>query len=65
MKKQTAIELAGGTQKQLAELLEITSGAITQWGENVPKERVWQLHMLRPEWFPPKPAERVSSTVAS
>jgi hypothetical protein len=50
MKKQTAIELAGG-QARLASLLGITTGAISQWGENIPQARVWQLRLLRPQWF--------------
>lgn len=50
MKTERAIELAGGT-KPLAELLGITSSAISQWGAKVPDRRVWQLRVLKPEWF--------------
>lgn len=50
MKKADAIALAG-SQEALAELLGITSSAITQWGEMVPESRVWQLKVLRPKWF--------------
>lgn len=45
-----AIELAGSA-RALAELLSITRGAITHWGANVPQCRVYQLRLLRPEWF--------------
>jgi hypothetical protein len=57
MKTKQAISLAGGTTKALADLLGITSGAISQWGEEVPESRVWQLRVLRPEWFE-EPASR-------
>jgi hypothetical protein len=50
MKTQQAIELAGNAAT-LAKLLGITPSAITQWGENVPEKRVWQMRLLRPRWF--------------
>jgi len=50
MKTQTAITLAGSTTL-LAELLGITPSAISQWGEDVPQARLWQLRVLRPKWF--------------
>lgn len=50
MKTQQAIELAG-TAAALAKILGITQSAITQWGENVPKARIWQLRVLKPAWF--------------
>lgn len=50
MKTERAIELAGGP-KALAELLEITPSAVSQWGEDVPQAREWQLKVVRPEWF--------------
>lgn len=50
MKTDQAIELAGGTSA-LASLLEITPSAVSQWGDNVPQTRVWQLKVVRPEWF--------------
>lgn len=37
----------------LAELLGITQSAISQWGEDVPQSRIWQLRVLRPGWFEP------------
>jgi DNA-binding transcriptional regulator YdaS (Cro superfamily) len=45
-----AISLAG-TQSALARLLGITQAAVAQWGDKVPEARVWQLKVLRPEWF--------------
>ena len=54
MKTQDAIKLAG-TAKALAELLEITGGAVSQWGEEVPEGRRWQLQVLKPQWFEEQP----------
>ncbi len=51
MKTQDAIRLVGGKPKDLADLLDITPSAISQWGEEVPGAREWQLKVLRPEWF--------------
>lgn len=59
MKTQDAIQLIGGSAKDLADLLEITPSAISQWGENIPQARVWQLQTLRPEWFK-KPVKQAS-----
>lgn len=39
------------TAAALAEILGITPGAVSQWGDEVPEARVWQLRVLRPEWF--------------
>jgi len=50
MEKATAIKLAG-SQTALASLLGITQAAISQWDERVPENRVWQLKVLKPEWF--------------
>jgi hypothetical protein len=50
MKTKNALELAGGTSA-LASLLEITPGAVSQWGDDMPDQRIWQLKVLRPEWF--------------
>lgn len=50
MKTQDAIDLAGGATA-LAELLEITPSAVSQWGDDVPQPRVWQLKVLKPAWF--------------
>lgn len=56
MDKSTAIKLAGGHQA-LARLLGITTSAVSQWDEEVPPPRVWQLKVLRPQWFDTKPPE--------
>lgn len=50
MDKEQAIKLAGNANK-LAAILGITRQAISQWGGVVPDARVWQLKVLRPEWF--------------
>lgn len=50
MKTEKATEHAG-SQKALAELLGITPSAVSQWGDEVPESRVWQLRVLRPQWF--------------
>jgi predicted transcriptional regulator len=49
MNKQDLIKLAG-SQRELAKLLEISQPAVSAWKE-VPKARIWQLKLLRPEWF--------------
>jgi DNA-binding transcriptional regulator YdaS (Cro superfamily) len=46
----TAIKLAG-TQSALAKMLGITQAAVAQWGASVPEARVWQMKVLRPDWF--------------
>jgi DNA-binding transcriptional regulator YdaS (Cro superfamily) len=51
MKTEQAIQLAGGTAKDLADLLGITPSAISQWGDELPRARVWQLRAIRPKWF--------------
>ena len=50
MRTKTAIANAGSAVA-LAKILNITPGAISQWGEDMPEGRVWQLRVLRPEWF--------------
>jgi DNA-binding transcriptional regulator YdaS (Cro superfamily) len=37
-------------QTELAQLLGIKQSAISQWKE-IPKARLWQLKVLKPEWF--------------
>jgi DNA-binding transcriptional regulator YdaS (Cro superfamily) len=49
MDKQKAITLAG-SQSDLAKLLGIKQPAISQW-KVVPIARIWQLKLLKPEWF--------------
>ena len=50
MKTKDAILMAGGPGA-LAKLLDITPGAVSQWGDDVPKARLWQLKVLKPAWF--------------
>jgi hypothetical protein len=52
METKKAIELAGNAAS-LARLLEITPGAVSQWGESLPTQRVWQLKVIKPHWFKP------------
>jgi biotin operon repressor len=52
MDKQQAIKLAG-SQSELARLLGIHRTAVHQWKE-IPKGRLYQLMVLRPEWFSTK-----------
>ena len=47
--KQQAIQLAG-SQANLARLLGISRGAVWLW-ETIPQARIWQLMLMRPEWF--------------
>jgi hypothetical protein len=49
MTKEQAIKLAG-SGAMLARLLGITSAAITQW-KTIPKQRLYQLQVIKPEWF--------------
>jgi len=49
MSKDKFIALAG-SQSNLAKLLGIKQPAISQW-KTVPIARIWQLKLLRPEWF--------------
>jgi len=49
MTKKDAITLAG-SQAALAKLLGVTRGAVWQWDE-LPKGRLFQLMVLKPEWF--------------
>jgi len=47
--KEQAIQLAG-SQAKLARLLGISRGAVWLW-QVIPQSRIWQLKVLRPEWF--------------
>jgi len=49
MTKAQLIKKAGAV-KHLAVLLGISKAAISQW-KDVPKQRIWQLKVMRPEWF--------------
>ena len=50
MDTKTAIEKAGGAGA-LALILGISRQAVYQWPEQVPQARLWQLKVLKPEWF--------------
>jgi hypothetical protein len=49
MDKDKFIALAG-SQTELARILGIHQSAVSQW-KTVPQARVWQLMVLRPNWF--------------
>jgi hypothetical protein len=50
MDKNFAIQQAGG-QRELADILGISQAAVSQWGDKVPDQRIWQLRVVKPEWF--------------
>lgn len=52
MNKHEFIKLAG-SQRELAKLLGISQPAVSAW-KTVPQARIWQLKLLRPEWFSTK-----------
>jgi DNA-binding transcriptional regulator YdaS (Cro superfamily) len=49
MNKDKFIALAG-SQTELAKILGIHQSAVSQW-KTVPQARIWQLMVLRPDWF--------------
>jgi len=49
MTKEHFIKMAG-SQAKLARLLGVSRAAVCKWG-NVPQGRIFQLMVLRPEWF--------------
>ena len=49
MEKETAIRLAGNASK-LARLLGVSRQSVFAW-KTMPEGRVWQLKVLRPDWF--------------
>ncbi len=49
MDKQKAIQLAGSPSK-LAKLLGVKRQSVHNWVK-IPEGRIWQLKVLRPEWF--------------
>ena len=49
MLKDEAVKLIG-SQAALARLLGVTRGAVWHW-VHLPQSRVWQLKLLKPEWF--------------
>lgn len=66
METRKAIELAGSACA-LARLLGVRGSAVSQWGERVPKQREWQLRLLRPSWFSDEPnlAEDAGASLAA
>lgn len=58
------IKLAG-SRKALASLLGIGRSAISQWRGTVPRQRIWQLRALKPEWFDAQGALRPSEPGAA
>lgn len=63
METKTAIELAGSSTA-LATMLGITVSAVSQWGDTIPESRIWQLRVLRPEWFSEKAPRRAQAEAA-
>ena len=49
MQKDELIKLAG-SQSALARLLGISQAAVSRW-KHVPQQRIWQVKLLKPEWF--------------
>jgi hypothetical protein len=49
MTKEQLIKLVG-SQSELAKLLGISQPAVSVW-KKIPQARIWQLMVLRPEWF--------------
>jgi len=49
MDKNKFISLAG-SQSELAKLLGISQAAVSQW-KTIPTGRLYQLMVLKPEWF--------------
>lgn len=47
--KEQAIKLAG-SQAKLANILDISRGAVWKW-KAIPELRMYQLRVMRPEWF--------------
>jgi len=41
-----------GSQSELARLLGVSRGAVWIWKrDGLPKSRIWQLQLLKPDWF--------------
>ena len=53
MEKQIAIKLAGSASK-LAKLLGVERQSVHKW-KSIPEGRVWQLKVIKPDWFDEKP----------
>lgn len=57
MKKSEAIKIAGGKAK-LARLLNVTKGAVSQWGDEIPELRALQLEKLASAYKEQKQLEK-------
>lgn len=62
MKTETAIQLAGSSA-ELARILGLSRAAISQWPEDVPLLRVYQLREKKPEWFTQESKKRRTAVV--
>jgi hypothetical protein len=58
MKTSEATRRAGG-RNALARLLGITGAAISQWGEDMPPLRRYQLKEAKPGWFRKQPSKSI------
>lgn len=50
VRTETAKEWAGGVVA-LAKIFGLTHGAVSQWGEHLPKGREYELRVKKPDWF--------------
>ncbi len=50
IKTKSAEALAGGTVA-LAQIFGISHSAVSQWGEDIPEAREYELRVKRPDWF--------------
>jgi hypothetical protein len=50
MKTKDAIDHAGSATA-LSKILGVSLSAISQWGEDIPQARYYQLRVLKPRWF--------------
>jgi len=60
MKTDEAIKYAG-SKSELARILGVTRGAVSNFGEYLPEARVWQLKVIRPSWFKKDKAQKASA----
>lgn len=64
MKTKQAIHLAG-SPTALARIFGITSAAVHQWGEDLPRLRLYELREKRPEWFKETRTGKAKATAES
>lgn len=62
MKTEDAIRLATSAAA-LASIFGITPSAVSQWGEELPEARYWELRVKKPEWFNPDGSTRLEPGV--